>query len=98
MQTITASEFKAKCLKIMDEVLESGEPLAVTKHGKVVCEITPPSNKPKIDRSGMIGMFSQWESELDKWDPDERITPEIDVDHMAKRNGLSVDQEADRAS
>jgi PHD/YefM family antitoxin component YafN of YafNO toxin-antitoxin module len=30
-----ASEFKAKCLKLMDEVAQSGEPLVVTKNGRL---------------------------------------------------------------
>ena len=39
MRTITASEFKAKCLKIMDEVAESGERVVITKRGKPVAEL-----------------------------------------------------------
>ncbi len=39
MRTITASEFKAKCLKIMDEVAESGEGVVITKRGKPVAEL-----------------------------------------------------------
>jgi PHD/YefM family antitoxin component YafN of YafNO toxin-antitoxin module len=30
MRTIKAAEFKARCLKLMDEVAASGEPLAIT--------------------------------------------------------------------
>ena len=30
---IKASEFKARCLKLMDEVAESGEEIVITKHG-----------------------------------------------------------------
>ena len=40
VRTITASEFKAKCLKIMDEVAESGERVVITKRGKPVAELT----------------------------------------------------------
>ncbi len=39
-RTITASEFKAKCLKIMDEVAESGERVVITKRGKPVAELS----------------------------------------------------------
>ena len=31
MQTIQASEFKAKCLALMDKIAARGEPLVVTK-------------------------------------------------------------------
>jgi antitoxin (DNA-binding transcriptional repressor) of toxin-antitoxin stability system len=39
MQTIKASEFKAKCLALMDEVARTGRPLLVTKNGKPVAEL-----------------------------------------------------------
>ena len=34
--TIAAGKFKAKCLKLLDEVAESRQPLTITKHGKPV--------------------------------------------------------------
>ena len=34
MQTIQISEFKAKCLSLVDTVASSGEVLVVTKNGK----------------------------------------------------------------
>ena len=36
MQTVKASEFKAKCLHLMDEVGETGEEIVITKNGKPV--------------------------------------------------------------
>ncbi len=36
MQTIKASEFKAKCLNLMDEVHQGGEEIIITKNGKPV--------------------------------------------------------------
>jgi prevent-host-death family protein len=41
MQTIQASEFKAKCLALMDRVASTGQPLVVTKNGKPVAELRP---------------------------------------------------------
>ena len=41
MRTVKAAEFKAKCLKLMDEVAESGEPLVVTKNGKPIAQLRP---------------------------------------------------------
>lgn len=41
MQTIQASEFKAKCLALMDEVATTGEVLVVTKNGKPIAELRP---------------------------------------------------------
>ena len=40
VRTFTASEFKAKCLKIMDEVAETGERVVITKRGKPVAELS----------------------------------------------------------
>lgn len=41
MQTVKASEFKAKCLALMDKVARTGKPLLVTKNGKPVAELRP---------------------------------------------------------
>ncbi len=41
MRTIKASEFKAKCLKLMDEVAATGEPLVITKNGRPVAQLEP---------------------------------------------------------
>jgi prevent-host-death family protein len=41
MRTIKASEFKARCLKLMDEVAVSGEPVMITKNGKPVAQLGP---------------------------------------------------------
>lgn len=41
MHTIQASEFKAKCLALMDAVAASGETWVVTKNGKPVAELRP---------------------------------------------------------
>ena len=38
-RTIKASEFKAKCLKLMDEVAESGEEIVITKNGQPVARL-----------------------------------------------------------
>jgi prevent-host-death family protein len=38
-RTIKASEFKAKCLKLIDEVAQSGEALVITKRGKPIVRV-----------------------------------------------------------
>ena len=45
MQTIQASEFKAKCLALMDKIAAFGETLVVTKKGKPIVEMKPYSGK-----------------------------------------------------
>lgn len=42
MKTINATEFKAKCLAIMDEVERTGEPVTILKRGKPVAQLLPP--------------------------------------------------------
>ena len=41
VRTIPAGEFKAKCLKLIDEVAETGEEIVVTKRGAVKVRIVP---------------------------------------------------------
>ena len=47
MQTIKASEFKAKCLHLMDEVNQTGEEIIITKNGKPVSILKAYSKKPE---------------------------------------------------
>ena len=44
---IKASEFKAKCLKLMDEVAENGGEIVITKNGKPVAKLTAFRERPK---------------------------------------------------
>ena len=48
MRTMQASEFKAKCLSLMDDVAATGEVLVVTKNGKPIAELRPYSGG-KVD-------------------------------------------------
>jgi len=41
MQHISASQFKARCLGLMDEVARSGEVVVITKNGSPVAELHP---------------------------------------------------------
>ena len=53
MPTIQASEFKAKCLALMDRVARTGETILVTKNGKPVAELRP--HRPPRAKS-LIGL------------------------------------------
>ena len=46
MRTIKASEFKARCLHIMDEVAATGEPVLITKNGVPVAELISARRRP----------------------------------------------------
>jgi prevent-host-death family protein len=38
---VAAAEFKAKCLALIDRVRERGEPITITKRGRVVAQLVP---------------------------------------------------------
>ena len=79
-RTIKASEFKAKCLQLMDEVAESGQEIVITKRGRPVSKLAPYRERPRtllgIDRGrieilGDIGepIDVEWEAETGRnWD------------------------------
>ena len=46
LRTIKASEFKARCLKLMDEVAETGQDIVITKNGRPVSRLTPYRKPP----------------------------------------------------
>ena len=53
MEEVSISEFKAKCLALLEQVRKTRQPLRITRHGKPVAEVVPPS--PVVDRSAWIG-------------------------------------------
>ena len=80
--TIKASEFKAKCLKLMDHVADSGHQIIITKNGRPISRLVPYREKPKslfgIDR-GRIEILgdvvepveTEWEADSGKiWSGD----------------------------
>jgi prevent-host-death family protein len=38
---IPAAQFKAECLKLMDEVEKTRQPIIITKHGRPVAQLAP---------------------------------------------------------
>ena len=46
-ETVKASEFKAKCLQLMEEVKETGKEIVITKNGEPVSKLVPVRHKPK---------------------------------------------------
>ena len=50
--TIGAGEFKAKCLKLLDQVAEDRKPLVITKRGRAVAKLVP--IEPKIELFGAL--------------------------------------------
>jgi prevent-host-death family protein len=46
MKTVPATEFKAKCLELMDRVAERRETYVITKRGRAVAKLVP-ADRPK---------------------------------------------------
>jgi len=46
MREIAISEFKAKCLALLDQVQKTKTPILITRFGKPVAEVIPPSPAP----------------------------------------------------
>ncbi len=53
MQEIAISEFKAKCLAVLERVRSTKKPIRITRFGKPVAEVVPPTSVE--DRSSWIG-------------------------------------------
>ncbi len=76
-RTIKASEFKATCLKLMDEVAETGDEVVITKNGEPVSRLVPYREKPKslfgclrgkMEITGDIMSPLEWE-----WDEERKV-------------------------
>jgi prevent-host-death family protein len=53
MIEVSISEFKAKCLALLEQVRRTRQPIRITRHGKPIAEVVPPS--PVEDRSAWMG-------------------------------------------
>ncbi len=56
MKEIAISEFKAKCLGILEEVRKTRKPIRVTRFGKPVAEVVPPTPQPR--RKSWLGSMA----------------------------------------
>lgn len=69
MNRIKASELKAKCLSLMDEVADTSEPLVITKNGKPVATLVPYGEKRRTVaglHAGAIRILGDIVSPLDE--------------------------------
>jgi prevent-host-death family protein len=77
MKEIAISEFKAKCLGILEEVRKTRKPIRITRFGKPVAEVVPPSPQKATGRrlgcmvgtgkivGDIVGPSGNW----DDWEP-----------------------------
>jgi prevent-host-death family protein len=84
MEEIAISKFKATCLSVLERVRKTGKPILVTRFGKPVAEVKPPSEAKQLPRRlgslastmeihgdivGPISDISEWEAAQE---PDEK--------------------------
>ena len=86
MRTINASEFKAKCLALLDEVAETGEHLVILKRGRPVAEVVPPVSRDdeRPPQETLIGT-----AEI----VGDIISPVVPADHWEVLRDVDVDEE-----
>lgn len=53
--TVPAGEFKAKCLKMIEEVAETRKPVVITKRGKPMAQLIPMPAKQRDIVGSMKG-------------------------------------------
>jgi prevent-host-death family protein len=54
-QEVAISEFKAKCLALLEQVRRTKRPIRITRFGKPVAEVVPPSGARRRT-SGLAGI------------------------------------------
>lgn len=84
-RTISAGEFKAKCLKLMDEVNQTGVPIVITKHGRPVSRLMPAGFEPRGIRGRYKGLIAvvddptvgaytedEWDQTMAEWESNQQ--------------------------
>jgi prevent-host-death family protein len=56
IQEVAISEFKAKCLSLLDEVSKTKTPLRITRRGKAIADVVPASSE--TEERSWIGSMS----------------------------------------
>lgn len=74
MREMAISKFKATCLSVLEDVRRTRRPVRVTRFGRPIAEVVPPSASPKVSWLGCmkdsmevhgdlvepIGAFARW--------------------------------------
>lgn len=75
---VSAGEFKARCLKLMDEVQRTRREIVITKRGRPVAKLVPADEKPKgvwgalKGRATVVGDVRRVIEPIDeRWDADQ---------------------------
>jgi prevent-host-death family protein len=73
--TVTVTEFKAKCLSLIDRVHKYGHAVIITKHGKVIAKLVAehPANPIEEVRRKLAGSLKTYEKPFEPAIPEEEI-------------------------
>ena len=61
---ISAAEFKAKCLKLMDEIARTRKSIVITKRGKPLVKLVPADHAPRKPLYGCMAGTVTYEGDL----------------------------------
>lgn len=68
---MAASEFKARCLEVLDEVARTRVPVTVTKRGKAVARLMPLESEHAMSLEGSVRYGGDIVAMVDdEWDAD----------------------------
>jgi antitoxin (DNA-binding transcriptional repressor) of toxin-antitoxin stability system len=74
-RTMKAAEFKAKCLRVLDDVAKTGRPVVITKRGKPVARVEAMEPPCPVDLRGAVKFLTGDEEELfstgERWDAED---------------------------
>ena len=88
---ISAAEFKAKCLKLMDEIARTHKPFVITKRGKPVAKLVAAEPEPRKAlfgyMAGTITYMGDIESPIDvEWEAEAETEPNLYPRIRKRRN------------
>jgi prevent-host-death family protein len=55
MRALNISEFKAKCLAVVDQVDRTGEPVTILKRGRAVARVVPAASGERFPQDSLAG-------------------------------------------
>ncbi len=86
---ISAAEFKAKCLKLMDEIARTRKSIVITKRGKPVAKLVPAEPEARKPLFGCMAGTVTYEGDLlapldVEWEAEAETEPNL---YPRKRQG-----------
>jgi len=85
--TMAAGEFKARCLRVMDEVERTRRAVVITKRGRPVARLVPVDpTEPGVFLGRLAGKISVLGDIMAPLDPPEAWDPVAEFDELCRQN------------